>query len=67
MYIGGESDQIIDLEGVVYADNLPNPVCTSLTIAIAADEKPMTLKKLQTTIKKYEEDKWNKVKEELGY
>ena len=67
LYIGGESDQIIDLEGVVYADNLPNPVCTSLTIAIAADEKPMTLKKLQTTIKKYEEDKWNKVKEELGY
>jgi hypothetical protein len=60
IYIGSSELRTLEMTGTVYADNLPNPISTSLEIDISVDVKDVNNEQLKVLIDEHikEENEW---------
>ena len=65
LYVGAEQTMQLDIEGIVYADNLPDPVRIPLTVNIETQERVKSAEDLQEIIKKLNEERLKQIKEDL--
>lgn len=66
LYIGAEQPMQLNLEGVIFADNLPNPSLNPLSIDLAVQEKSLTVDKLLSIIAQRQKELERKIEEEFG-